>query len=140
MPESAVVIALHYSTLLGTYGDGGNARMLALRLRWRGFPAHLLEVAVPDTLPARVDLYVLGGGKDTAQVLAAERLRADGTLASAAAAARPIFAVYAGTEGAAQGSILATYAHGPALARNPALDDHLLQMRSLPASPTSSAG
>ncbi len=33
-----------------------------------------------------------------------------------------------GTEGAVQGSVVCTYAHGPALARNPGLADHLLSM------------
>ncbi|MGN6474608.1 MAG: hypothetical protein ACTHK4_13305, partial [Mycobacteriales bacterium] len=31
-----------------------------------------------------------------------------------------------GIDGAVQGSVVATYLHGPALARNPALADHLL--------------
>ncbi len=33
-----------------------------------------------------------------------------------------------GTEGAISGSIVATYLHGPVLARNPSLADHLLGM------------
>ena len=48
-------------------------------------------------------------------------------------AARPLAAVRAGVgngaaevDGAVQGSVLATYLHGPALARNPALADYLL--------------
>ena len=36
MADSAVSIALLYPELLGTYGDGGNAVVLAQRLRWRG--------------------------------------------------------------------------------------------------------
>ena len=50
-------------------------------------------------------------------------------------AARPFAAVRRGigngdadADGAIQGSVVATYLHGPALARNPALADHLLTM------------
>jgi CobQ-like glutamine amidotransferase family enzyme len=33
-----------------------------------------------------------------------------------------------GTEGAIDGSVIGTYPHGPVLARNPALADHVLQL------------
>jgi CobQ-like glutamine amidotransferase family enzyme len=203
--DRAVRIALVFPSLLGTYGDGGNASVLAQRLRWRGHEAEVIDVDVDDALPDQADLYVLGGGEDTAQTLAVSRL-ADATLARAAAAGRPVFAVCAGfqilgetfldgrgavhaglglidcrtdrlsgpravgellvdspdiglltgyenhggrtvlgpaaqplggvqagvgngesgVDGARQGSVVATYLHGPALARNPALADHLL--------------
>jgi len=204
MADSAVRIALVFPALLGTYGDGGNASVLAQRLRWRGHRAEVVDVGVDDALPEQADMYVLGGGEDTAQTLAVSRL-ADGFLARGAAAGRPVFAVCAGfqilgetfldgrgdvhaglglidcrtdrldgpravgellvsspvglltgyenhggrtvlgpaakplgqvdtgigngslgVDGAIQGSIVATYLHGPALARNPALADHLL--------------
>jgi CobQ-like glutamine amidotransferase family enzyme len=95
MADSAVRIALVFPSLLGTYGDGGNASVLAQRLRWRGHDAEVIDVAVDDAVPAQADIYVLGGGEDTAQTLAVSRL-ADGTLARAAAAGRPVFAVCAG--------------------------------------------
>jgi CobQ-like glutamine amidotransferase family enzyme len=50
------------------------------------------------------------------------------------APARPLGAVVRGvgngdgTEGAVQGNVVGTYLHGPVLARNPALADHLLQL------------
>lgn len=204
MPDSVVRIALVFPALLGTYGDGGNASVLAQRLRWRGHDAEVIDVDVDAPLPAQADMYVLGGGEDTAQTLAVGRL-ADGTLARAATAGKPVFAVCAGfqilgetfldgrgdvhaglglidcrtdrldgpravgellvssavglltgyenhggrtvlgpaaaplgaveagigngegrVDGAIQGSVVATYLHGPALARNPALADHLL--------------
>jgi len=204
MPESVVRIALVFPALLGTYGDGGNASVLAQRLRWRGHAAEVIDVDVDAALPAQADVYVLGGGEDTAQTLAVSRLAA-GALARAAAAGKPVFAVCAGfqilgetfldgrgevhrglglidcrtdrldgpravgellvsspygvltgyenhggrtvlgpgaaplgtvdagigngdagVDGAVQGSVVATYLHGPALARNPALADHLL--------------
>jgi CobQ-like glutamine amidotransferase family enzyme len=209
MSESALRIALIYPSLLGTYGDGGNASVLAQRLRWRGIAAETIDVGIDDPLPAQADLFVLGGGEDTAQTLAVARLSADGTLRRAADAGKAVFAVCAGFqilgetfldgrgevhpglglidcrtdrlpgpravgelvatpveaalpvltgyenhggrtilgpaarplarvrdgvgngdgsagEGAVQGNVLATYLHGPALARNPALADHLL--------------
>ena len=207
MPEhaqSAVRIALVFPSLLGTYGDGGNASVLAQRLRWRDIDADVIDVGVDDAVPEDADMYVLGGGEDTAQTLAVSRL-AGGVLARAADAGKPIFAVCAGfqilgetflvgrgeivpglgivdcrtdrlpgsravgelltdtemgvltgyenhggrtllgpaarplgqvregigngeaaVDGLVQGSVVATYLHGPALARNPRLADHLL--------------
>jgi CobQ-like glutamine amidotransferase family enzyme len=201
-----VRIALVFPSLLGTYGDGGNASVLAHRLRWRGIDAE--TVGVDEALPAQADLYVLGGGEDTAQTLAVSRLN-DGALAGAAAGGAAVFAVCAGfqilgetfldgtgaihaglglidcrtdrlhgeravgellgdcrldgvgtvtgyenhggrtvlgpdaqpfatvragvgngdvgVDGAVQGTVVATYLHGPALARNPALADNLLR-------------
>lgn len=206
MPDP-VRIAVVFPSLLGTYGDGGNGSVLAQRLRWRGIDAETVDVGVGEALPAEVDLYVLGGGEDSAQILAVSRL-SDGTLRRAVDANRPVFAVCAGfqilgetfldgrdivhaglglldcrtdrlpgsravgellgearlpgigvvtgyenhggrtvlgpaaqpfavvregvgngdggVDGAVQGGVIATYLHGPALARNPALADALL--------------
>lgn len=210
MADSDLAVALIYPSLLGTYGDGGNAVVLAQRLRWRGHRATVLPVELSDPIPNEADFYVLGGGEDAAQALAVNLLRRDGGLERAAGAGRQVFAVCAGlqilghsfldstglpqlglglldcstdtlpgaravgellarivepadaplppltgfenhggrttlgpgarplalvesgvgngdgTEGAVAGSIVATYAHGPALARNPDLADHLL--------------
>jgi CobQ-like glutamine amidotransferase family enzyme len=209
MPDLS--IALVYPALLGTYGDGGNARVLAERLRWRGIDAELVEVDLGTPIPRHADVLVLGGGEDTAQTLAVAELTADGGVGRAVDAGRAVLAVCAGlqilgtnfvdatgrsspglglldirterlsgpravgellaeplpgapglptltgyenhggatvlgpaarplaqvlrgvgngdgTEGALQGSIVATYLHGPALARNPALADHVLSM------------
>jgi CobQ-like glutamine amidotransferase family enzyme len=200
-----VRIALVYPSVLGTYGDGGNATVLMQRLRWRGIAAEIISVDIDDEVPEQVDLYVLGGGEDSAQTLAVGRL-SNGALTRAAADGKPVFAVCAGfqilgetfldghgdthaglglidcrtdrlpgsravgellgqatgigtvtgyenhggrtvlgpaaqpfavvehgigngdagADGAIQGSVVATYLHGPALARNPALADHLL--------------
>jgi len=200
-----VRIALVFPSLLGTYGDGGNASVLAQRLRWRDLEADVIDVAVDEPLPEQADIYVLGGGEDTAQTLAVARL---GGLKRVVDRAAPVFAVCAGfqilgetfldargdvhaglglidcrtdrlpgsravgellgrpmtkelpalltgyenhggrtvlgpaaaplarveagvgngdgVDGAMQGSVIATYCHGPALARNPALADWLL--------------
>jgi CobQ-like glutamine amidotransferase family enzyme len=213
-----VRIALIYPAVLGTYGDGGNATVLAQRLRWRGIAAEIISVEIDDDLPEQADLYVLGGGEDTAQTLAVSRLRR-GVLARAAQDAKPIFAVCAGFQilgetfldghgdthsglglidcrtdrlpgsravgellgsspeagpvtgyenhggrtvlgpdarqfatvsrgvgngdatgdGAIQGSIIATYLHGPALARNPLLADQLLSKVCGPLEPIDDA-
>jgi CobQ-like glutamine amidotransferase family enzyme len=205
--DSRLAIALVYPTLLGTYGDGGNALVLAWRLRWRDLPAEIVSVAPGEPVPASADVYVLGGGEDAAQTLAAAALADPPVLARAAAAGRAVLAVCAGyqivgrsfldgaggqhpglglldvrtdrlpgrravgellaepvdggppltgyenhggrtvlgpgvrplarvrvgvgngdgTEGATAGSVIATYAHGPVLARNPALADRLLR-------------
>ena len=78
-----VRIALVFPSVLGTYGDGGNATVLAQRLRWRGIAAEIVGVEIDADLPEQADLYVLGGGEDSAQTLAVSRLR-DGVLARAA--------------------------------------------------------
>jgi CobQ-like glutamine amidotransferase family enzyme len=84
-----------YPDLLGTYGDTGNAEILAKRASWRGFDTTLTLAPSSEPLPA-ADLYCLGGGEDGPQVLAAERLRADATLGSAARDGAVVFAVCAG--------------------------------------------
>ena len=94
MPDP-VRIALIYPSLLGTYGDGGNASVLAQRLRWRGIAAETVDVGLDDALPEQADVYVLGGGEDVAQTLAVSKL-ANGALGRAADAGRPVFAVCAG--------------------------------------------
>lgn len=207
-------IALVFPSLLGTYGDGGNASVLAQRLRWRDIDADVVEVAVDEMLPEQADVYVLGGGEDTAQTLAVSRL---GGLARVVDRGAPVFAVCAGfqilgetfldghgdvhaglglidcrtdrlpgsravgellgrpladglrdpltgyenhggrtvlgpaaaplahveagvgngngVDGAVQGSVVATYLHGPALARNPALADWILTRVTGPLQP-----
>lgn len=203
-----ISIGLILPDVLGTYGDDGNALVLRQRARMRGLDAEIIRVGLGDPVPSGLDLYCLGGGEDTAQILAAEHLIADGGLTKAANAGRPILAICAGLqvlgtsfrandrivdgvglidattaslskraigevvstplidgltvpltgfenhmgatvlgpdasplgtvtrgvgnsedttgEGAVQGSVIATYMHGPALARNPELADLLL--------------
>lgn len=88
-------VVVVYPELLGTYGDGGNGRVLVQRARWRGIDAELVEAPASRPLPAG-DLYCLGGGEDGPQQQAADSLRDDGTLAAAAAAGTPVLAVCAG--------------------------------------------
>ncbi|HEY2205778.1 MAG TPA: glutamine amidotransferase [Pseudonocardia sp.] len=209
---SAVTIALLLPDVLGTYSDSGNATVLQRRLGWRGVPARVLRCTADRPPPTGCDVYLLGGGEDTAQLFAARWLRERRALRGALArgavtlavcagmqilgrwmadeqgvrhpgaglldlttsprgrratgelvadcvlpgvgrlsgfenhrgatalgsGARPLSRVLSGVgngvrpgrggpvEGAVSGRIVATYLHGPVLARNPALADHLL--------------
>lgn len=71
---SALRVGLVYPELLGTYGDRGNAIVLVERARRRGMDAELVEVAAGTPLPDSLDVYLLGGGEDDPQVLAAASL------------------------------------------------------------------
>ena len=205
--ESTLRIVWIYPDLLSTYGDRGNLLILARRAALRGLPVETSEVRSGQPLPSSADIYLIGGGEDGPQALAAERLSADGGLRRAVDAGAAVLAVCAGyqlfgasffakgakcagldlldltsdrgptravgevrgdidprlglppltgfenhggrthlgpdvtplaavtagigndgrTEGAWHGKILGTYAHGPALARNPAIADLLLK-------------
>jgi len=93
-----VAVALVYPDLLGTYGDAGNARILVERLRWRGIGAELVTVRLGGTVPENCELYVLGGGEDRPQALAAAELRSSGALARAAGRGAAVLAVCAGVQ------------------------------------------
>ncbi len=207
-----VTIVLVYQSLLGIYGDRGNAAVLTKRLEWRGIDSRVVVVEPGQTLPADGQVYLLGGGEDLAQTTAVRELTKDGNLFRAIDAGAAVFAVCAGyqicgttftigenddvvpglgildvetrrgdvravgellyrwttpdgteslvtgfenhggftrlgadarpmgvvekgigngydrTEGAQQGKIVGTYPHGPVLARNPDLADHVLQL------------
>jgi lipid II isoglutaminyl synthase (glutamine-hydrolysing) len=205
--DSTLRIVWIYPDLLSTYGDRGNLLILASRARRRGIPAETYEVRSDQPMPSTADIYLIGGGEDGPQALAAQRLLADGGLHRAVNQGAAVLAVCAGyqlfgssffakgarcrglglldissdrgetravgevrgdidprlglppltgfenhggrthlgssvaplarvtagvgndgqTEGAWHGKILGTYAHGPALARNPAIADLLLR-------------
>jgi lipid II isoglutaminyl synthase (glutamine-hydrolysing) len=85
-----------YPDLLSTYGDRGNLLVLERRARLRGVPVEVIEVNSDQPVPRDGGIYLMGGGEDLPQILAARRLRADGGLAAAAASGAVIFAVCAG--------------------------------------------
>jgi len=72
---SAVRIAAVLPDVLGTYSDAGNVAVLAQRLRWRRIPVEVCMVTAAGVPPDDCDLYVLGGGEDSAQIFAADWLR-----------------------------------------------------------------
>src|SRR5690606_18331226 len=94
--ESAVLIVWLYPDLMSTYGDRGNLLVLAWRARGRGLPVQTHEVRSSQAVPAHADIYLLGGGEDGPQALAARRLAADGTLARAVDTGSVVFGVCAG--------------------------------------------
>jgi hypothetical protein len=207
-----VEVVLIYQSLLGLYGDRGNATVLIRRLAWRGYEPVLTAVEPGQPLPDTGDVYLLGGGEDAAQVSAVRALKTDGGLYRAVDRGAAVLAVCAGyqivgnnftvgyqdevisglglldvtttrgpvravgeiisrwngrdgndqwlsgfenhggytrlgrgvkplatveigvgncndgTEGAVAGTVIGTYPHGPILARNPALADHILEI------------
>jgi CobQ-like glutamine amidotransferase family enzyme len=204
--ESHLRLVWIYPDLLSTYGDRGNMLILARRADLRGLPVECHEVRSDQQMPTGGDIYLIGGGEDGPQALAAQRLATDGNLHRAVSQGAVLLAVCAGyqlmgssffakgakcaglgildlssdrgptravgelageidpvlglppltgfenhggrthlgpgvkplvrvtagvgndgvTEGAWAGKVLGTYAHGPALARNPAIADLLL--------------
>jgi CobQ-like glutamine amidotransferase family enzyme len=85
-----------YPDLLSTYGDRGNLLVLERRAGLRGIEVESVLVKSDEPVPREGDVYLLGGGEDLPQILAARRLRADGGLAAAANRGAAIFAVCAG--------------------------------------------
>lgn len=206
-----VQVVLIYQSLLGIYGDRGNATVLMRRLAWRGYDPTLTVVEPGEPVPDTGQVYLLGGGEDSAQISAVRGLAVDGGLQRALDRGAALLAVCAGyqiaghsftvgaqekeyeglglldvtttrgatravgeiltrwegrtgddqwltgfenhgghtrlgpeavplagveigigngdgTEGAVQGKVIGSYPHGPLLARNPALADHLLEL------------
>ena len=93
---SALRIVWIYPDLLSTYGDRGNLIMLTRRAALRGLAVEPTGINSDQPVPGEGDIYLLGGGEDLPQVLAARRLRADGGLEAAAQRGAVIFAVCAG--------------------------------------------
>ncbi len=97
----SVTVCLLFPDLLGTYGDSGNATILAQRLRWRGIEADVTVVRSGEAVPSSCELYVVGGGEDLPQALAASQLGAgsdSNPLATAVDAGAVVFAVCAGLQ------------------------------------------
>jgi len=85
-----------YPDLLSTYGDRGNLLVLMRRAQLRGIDIDAVEVNSDEHVPEGGDIYLLGGGEDLPQILAASRLRADGGVNRAAERGAVVFAVCAG--------------------------------------------
>lgn len=93
--DSITIVSL-FPTLLGTYGDGGNVLALRHRAQARGIGVDVVLVEPGDAVPRSADIYVMGGGEDTAQVAAARGLRAEGGLAAAVESGAALLAICAG--------------------------------------------
>ena len=85
-------------SLLGTYGDAGNRAALEYRSRARGHDVDVVVVQPGDAVPALGDIYLLGGGEDRAQILAASLLRDDGGLADGLARGAAVLGICAGLQ------------------------------------------
>lgn len=94
--ESSLRVVWVYPDLLSTYGDRGNLLILARRAALRRMPVESIEVRSDRPLPASGDVYLIGGGEDGPQALAAQRLIADGGLHRAVAQGAAVLAVCAG--------------------------------------------
>src|SRR5262249_15565463 len=95
--ESAVRVGLVYPELLGTYGDRGNAIVLAQRCHWRGQAAEVVEIAAGRASPDPPDVHRLRGGDDAPQAMAAAGMRASrANIERAQQGGAVVFAVCAG--------------------------------------------
>jgi CobQ-like glutamine amidotransferase family enzyme/NAD(P)-dependent dehydrogenase (short-subunit alcohol dehydrogenase family) len=93
-----VRLAILSPDLLGTYGDWGNAVVLAKRLAWRGIGVETIAVTDGATPPRDADLYVLGGGEDGPQTLAVQELGGWDVLRAAVSRGAVVFGVCAGLQ------------------------------------------
>ncbi|MFI9366017.1 type 1 glutamine amidotransferase [Kitasatospora sp. NPDC053057] len=96
MSESSLRVVWVYPDLLSTYGDRGNALVVERRARQRHLNVTRIDVRSDQAIPTSGDIYLIGGGEDRPQRLAAERLRADSGLVRAAENGAIIFGVCAG--------------------------------------------
>jgi len=91
-----VTVVSIYPDLLGTYGDAGNVLALNYQARRHGIELDVVTVRPGDDVPETADLYVLGGGEDSAQTAAVRALHLSGALNRAAERDACVFAVCAG--------------------------------------------
>lgn len=94
--ESRLRLVWIYPDLLSTYGDQGNALIVERRALMRGIEVERVDVRSDQPVPTSGDIYLIGGGEDRPQRLAAERLRRDPGLATAVGAGAALLAVCAG--------------------------------------------
>ena len=85
-----------YPDLLGTYGDDGNATVLAQRARWRGIEATITDVTAGADVPDDAHVYLIGGGEDGPQTSAAALLTESGALHRALDRGAALLAICAG--------------------------------------------
>lgn len=98
MTESNVRIGVILPEVFGTYGDSGNARVLAKRMEWRGISSETVSIGLGDVVPADLDIYLIGGGEDWTQALAIQHLKEHPGLQQAAQGSAAVLAVCAGLQ------------------------------------------
>ncbi|MCT2593943.1 glutamine amidotransferase [Streptomyces sp. N2-109] len=96
MADANLRVVWIYPDLLSTYGDQGNVLVVERRARQRGLEVQRMDVRSDQQLPTSGDIYLIGGGEDRPQRLAAERLYRDGGLNRAVANGAIVFSVCAG--------------------------------------------
>ncbi len=96
MSSDRIKIVWIYPDLLSTYGDQGNVIVLERRAALRGIFTDTVHVRSDESVPVDGDIYLMGGGEDRPQILAAQRLRNDGGLHRAVEYGSVVFAVCAG--------------------------------------------
>ncbi|KAB8160230.1 glutamine amidotransferase [Streptomyces sp. 3MP-14] len=96
MSTSGLRLVWVYPDLLSTYGDQGNVLVVERRAHQRGLRVERLDVRSDQPLPTSGDIYLIGGGEDRPQRLAAERLLRDGGLTRAVQNGAIVFSVCAG--------------------------------------------
>jgi len=69
MALKSLTIVHLYPKEMNIYGDTGNIKTLAWRLKARGLGYDLIAVGIGDQLPKQVDIMVAGGGQDSGQEL-----------------------------------------------------------------------
>ncbi|HVX16838.1 MAG TPA: hypothetical protein VHA73_02305 [Acidimicrobiales bacterium] len=94
--RDTVRIVRLFPDLLGTYGDDGNALVLAQRCAWREIDAEIVDVRSGDPIPDDGDVYTIGGGEDGPQTTAARQLDESGSVQRAVDRGAAVLAVCAG--------------------------------------------
>ena len=93
--SSIKIIRIH-NELLGTYGDRGNADVLAFRAKFHGITTEIIDVSYLEKLPTNGNIYLLGGAEDAAQLLSLEAIRRDDVLPTAIEGGAVVLTVCAG--------------------------------------------
>ncbi|MHC6629450.1 type 1 glutamine amidotransferase [Streptomyces globosus] len=96
MSDNSLRLVWVYPDLLSTYGDQGNVLVVERRARRRGLDVQRVDVRSDQPIPTSGDIYLIGGGEDRPQRLAAERLVRDGGLERAVSNGAIVFSVCAG--------------------------------------------
>ncbi len=89
------IIRIH-NELLGTYGDQGNAEVLAFRAKYLGIDSVIIDISYDQAIPRDGNIYLLGGAENAAQLLSLEAMKRDNALKDAISDGAVLFAVCAG--------------------------------------------